>query len=176
MHNSDLSQCMLGFPLVLLPETPPEVEETSGLSRATQSRPLTALPCFSPGAEQAADGPRLLGLAAPARPPEPRAGRAAARRHLLLLPAPGRRAQPAREERAFGAALLLGLPLPPRSRGDGEADRVGAVRGCGCGRAVRHQRAPCARSKARGTGLADSPESGRRRCGAFALRSAAWPG
>uniref|UniRef100_A0A8C3BKA6 Protein CNPPD1 n=1 Tax=Cairina moschata TaxID=8855 RepID=A0A8C3BKA6_CAIMO len=94
--------------------------QTLGFSRVQLSRaPLNASSPLSPGAEQAADGPRLLLPAPLGQPHVPLAGRAARPRHLLLLPAHRRWAQPAGEERALGPALLLGLPLLPRARGDG---------------------------------------------------------
>lgn len=95
--------------------------QTSGFAKVQLSRaPLNASLCLSPGAEQAADGPRLLLPAPLGQPHVPLAGRAARPRHLLLLPAHRRRAQPEVEERALGPALLLGLPLLPCARGDGE--------------------------------------------------------
>lgn len=95
--------------------------QTSGFARVQLSRaPLNASLCLSPGAEQAADGPRLLLPAPLGQPHVPLAGRAARPRHLLLLPAHRWWAQPEVEERALGPALLLGLPLLPCARGDGE--------------------------------------------------------
>lgn len=119
--------------------------QTLGFSRVQLSRaPLNASSPLSPGAEQAADGPRLLLPAPLGQPHVPLAGRAARPRHLLLLPAHRRWAQPAGEERALGPALLLGLPLLPRAHGDGEITRggLGKVPGASSARWCPSRRAP----------------------------------